>query len=565
MPNQGTQPKWKVSPTVSRRELVASVGVGTSIALAGCAGGDDETSQESGGSDEPEEESGTEDSSSEKMGGHLRVTTAGGHNTLNPILHGTTQEYISTEWMYNNLTQLTPDLNARPDLATSWEPQNGGETWIFELHEDAQFHDGSQVLAEDVKASIEATQNPDFASPAQGALGPIDGLEVVNDKTVQVNLTAPYGDIPKKMAKVRARIVPKSLIDAGPGSDEFTSLENEDHGSGAFILEEFSPGNRLVFVRNENYWKEDDDGNKLPYLDRITQLAQPEPTTRVNSMRDRSADHYYRVGPDQVEQLDNMEHVGVESMPAGWFYPVIFRTDVEPFSDVRVRQAIKYAVNKEEMIEVAARGQAAMGQHTPISPAHQYYTDLGDPFGTTAEVEQAQELMNEAGYGDGVELDFDLHVSPAHGGPMGPMAVLFKEQVSRIGIEFEITRLPWSEYVNQNQNLELVVTSWGMRPIEDGILTLIQVSDGGANYSQWSNEEFDQAVQQAMIATEQETKQEHYTRAQEISNERAPHIIPFFMQRQEATATYEHNFQMEPTGFRIPAELIWLDSDAPQK
>ncbi len=540
--------KHIIKGSMNRREIISLLGAGGAVSLAGCTE-----------ADEPEQDEGaTNPETDGEMGGTLRVSTTGQQEDLNPLTHTSYTEYIATQLLYSNLTQVNSDLSLRGDLAHDWESIDGGEAWIFHLKDYATWTNGDSVTASDVKATLDAIEDEDYLSDARGELGPIDNVEVLDSTTVQINLSSPYGDIPRKMAEVNARIIPESVVEAGPESDAYLGLSNEPQGSGAFTLEEFTPADRLVFAARDDYWKEGEDGNQLPYVDEVIHVTQPETSTRINSLRDESIDHMFQVPPDQFDQVESMSGVTSGEMEGAWFYPVMMDADTEPFDDVRVRQAVKYAVDKEEMLLSAAGGRGTIAQHTPISPAHTYYADLDDRFGVNAEIEEAQALMDEAGYSDGYELDEPLLVSPDHGGPMGPTAVLLQEQLREIGIEFEIENMPWTDFLGVYDDAPMYVTSYGMRLVDDGILTLVYMSDGPWNNYNWANEEFDEALENAMRSVDEEETQEHYTRAQEIIQEDCPQVIPFFMDRLDGYQDYVQGYEMEPTAFRYNAEDVWL-------
>jgi len=531
MRNHGTE------SSMNRRKVISLLGAGGVVSLAGCT-----DAAESNG----------------EMDNTLRISTTGEQEDLNPLTHTTYTEYLATQMLYSNLTQVDSDLNLRGDLAHDWEDTDGGEAWIFHLKDYATWANGDSVTADDVKATLDAIEDEEYLSDARGELGPIDNVEVLDSTTVQINLTEPYGDIPLKMAEVNARIIPQSVVDAGPESEEYQSLSNDPQGSGAFILEEFSPADQLVFGARDDYWKEDEDGNQLPYVDEVVHLTQPETSTRINSMRDQSVDHMYQAPPDQFDEVESISGVTGDEMDGAWFYPVMMDADTEPFDDARVRQAVKYAVDKEEMLMSAAGGRGTIAQHTPISPAHTYYAGLEDRFGVNAEIEEAQALMDEAGYSDGFEVEDPLLVSPDHGGPMGPTAELLQEQLRQIGIEFEIENMPWTDFLDVYDDAAMYVTSYGMRLVDDGILSLVYRSDGEWNNYSWENEEFDEALENAMRSVDEEETQQYYTQAQEIIQEDCPQVIPFFMSRLDAYQDYVEGYEMEPTAFRYNAEEVRL-------
>lgn len=556
---------------IERRKVIQTVGgsVIPATVLAGCSTTSDNGNTQN--TSEPQNNEGTTASGSQKQGGHLRIAVPGGYDTLNPIMHTAVSEYHVTEQVYSSLTQIQPDMSVEGDLATDWESNNDGETWIFDLHEDARWHNGNRVLAEDVKATFDAILSEEFASPARNEVGPIDSVDVVNDTTVQFNLSSSYGLLPKKMAKVRARIVPKRILDQGPDSDAFSNLATEPEGSGPFKLETFRTGDRVEFSAVDDWWKTDDEGNSLPYLDKQTHLVLPDSSAAINGMSNNNVDHYNRPTPAKWNRIENMSSVETNTMPGGTIFPVVVRVDKEPFDDNRVRQAMKYAVDKVEMLEVAANGLGTLGYHQPISPAYQYFDDeLTHKFGKRAQPEKAKELLAEAGYPDGIDTGYDLYHSPEHLGPIGPTATLFQEYMSEIGIEFGLQSVPIARFFNINDELPLKVTYLNMRLSVDDMFNLAYTTDAPWNHSSYNwpenpDADFGQVLENGMRTTDTEEKAQYFAECQRIFQDKGAQIIPFYYNRIEAYKQYEQNFQMEPTANRLPLEQTWLTSDAPTK
>jgi peptide/nickel transport system substrate-binding protein len=511
--------------------------------MAGCAGGD---------SDDPNATPAT------KQGGNLTIGLNVLPTDLNPITMTGGSEYTSTGWMYSNLTVVDPDLNLHPDLATDWEPNDPSNptAWTFYLREDATFnHNNEPVTATDVKATFDTIADPDVGAPAKGTLGPIESVEAVDDYTVRFNLESVYGDIPKKMAKVQSRIVAEDAL------DNLEDLSREPAGSGPFTLENFESGQEVVFTASDDYYKTTENGDQLPYLDQVTIEAYPEASSRVTALRNGEIDIMYQVPAAQFERVNSISDVEATEIPGGYVFPIAMDTETEPFDDLRVRQAIKYAVDKEALLSVAQQGRGTVVQNTPIGPPYEYYADLDHMFGRTAEIEKANELLDEAGYGDGIELDFPLWVMPDIAAPMGPQAVALQEQLSKIGIEFEVRNLSVDRFISEVFLEEAFYTEYfGQRMTEDGILYLLLHSDGAwSDETSFNNDEFDTALENAMATVDKEEKAEYYTKCQRLVQEKGGYICAFFQNRLGATQNYVENYEFEPTTFRSYVEDVYVN------
>jgi peptide/nickel transport system substrate-binding protein len=530
------------------------MGIGGTAAIAGCAGGDGGGTG-GGGTGGGETDGGGTDETQDGDA-HLRVAISAPPTGLNTIQDNVIEEYLVTNWMYSNLTKYNHNLEIQPDLATDWEAQRGGERWMFYLRDDASFHhNGEQVTAEDVKATLDAVYDDDVGSPGNGALGPIDTVSMVDETTVQIDLKYAYGGIPTKMVKSFARIVPKEIIE-----DDVSRLDNEEFGSGPFVLEEWVPEKELTLSSYEDYYLEDEDGNQLPHVDKLTARIIGDSVARTTSIQNGSSDLLYAIPPDSFSNLNSMENVESRKTTGGAYYPITLGCDTEPFDDVRVRKAVKHAIDKEEILQAANQGLGSVGQDNPISPTYKYYTDLPETFGPGAQPEKARELLAEAGYEDGIELDFPLTFSPNNSPQMEPTAVLAKENLAAVGIEFELNRVSWSTFISDYfMNSPFTIISWFPRPIEDFLLFQHYHSDGPWNgETNFNDQEFDKELEAAMRAVDEEEKAEHFANCQRIAQQRGGYVVPFYSDVLSANRKAVKNYHPDPLETLVQVEDVEL-------
>lgn len=548
------------SNRLERRKFLGCIGLAGIVATAGCSGGNqEETTTDEGGAETTQPDDSTGDStavSNDMRGGEARVTVSRTAENLNPILHVNAPEYMTTSWMYSKLTQVDTNLEVHPDLATDWEANDDVTQWTFHLRDDATFHhNGEQVTAEDVKATLETIQDEDIGSPGQGAIGPIESVDVVDETTAQVNMSGPYADLPKMVGSQYCGIVPADVIE-----NDFDSLATTDYGSGPFILEEFEIGSHSILSRNDDYYLQDENGNQLPYLDGITQNVYPEEAAELSALESQQADITLEVSSSSWSRVQNMNGVNPHRTAGGTFANVVMRSDEPPFDDNRVREAFKLAIDRETLLEGAVNGLGTIAQDSPISPAYEYHTELPE---RERDLERARELLDEAGYGDGLELTLYAADSPA---VRVDTAVLYKEQLAEIGVDVEVQQVSYDRYLSEIwTQATFYVGYYGLRYAEDGILYLLLHSDGSWNEAHWSDEEFDQALEEARQVTDPERRQELYGRAQEILYERGPFLIPFFMDRLGASRDYVNNYKLDPTGFFVHLQDVSLSDNAPTK
>jgi peptide/nickel transport system substrate-binding protein len=540
---------------VNRRTVLKAAGigsVGSVTLLAGC------TSDNSGGGSSPTEAAGSAELT---PGGHLRVGMKAGVKNLNPLEEANISGYIFGDWMYSKLIRITPDLKLESDLATDWESNSANDVWTFHLRDDATFsHDGSTVTAEDVKATFEVLESEERAAGGTEMLDPVESIIVVDDQTVEMELAYAYGDYPWKMTKRFGNILPKSIIES-----DYDSISSKDYGSGPFVLEEYETNNSYTFGAYEDHHLADDENNQLPYVDKLTVQVEPDPISRVNGLSDNRTDVLNSVSASSYEKVKSSDDTSAKSGPGGLFAPIVTPLTLGPFDELNVRQAMKHAVDRQQMLAGAVSGRGELGADHPVAPINNFHVGLEDKFGDTANQEKAEQLLADAGYSDGLELP-TLIYSTGGGPQMEPMAVLLQEQMKKVGIEFEIQNMPWDQFLSEVWNTEdnFYISRWGMRILPASFFQLTCTSDAAWNEMKWSNEEFDQAVQKALQTTDEEKKSEHYRTAERLLRDKGGWIIPFFSNRLGGQGSYVHNFDLEPTGLRFPLRESWLDSNAPE-
>jgi peptide/nickel transport system substrate-binding protein len=359
--------------------------------------------------------------------------------------------------------------------------------------------------------------------------------------------------------------MPKNVMEEG--TDQFNTQE---FGSGPFVLDEFKPSDHVNMSRYDDYYGEH-EGMQEPLLDRWSGLVRPESSSRITAFQNQSVDALYEVPVSQYERVSNSQNVEMYSQPGGNLFEIVLHTGFEPFDDVRVRQAIKYALDLEEMLQSAQQGHGHIAQHNPISPAHKYYADLDNIFGPGAKIDKGKQLLAEAGYGDGVDLDFPLELvtDQADANQLSIIGTLAQQQLEKIGFRFEIKNITTSQYydVFMTDEAKFITSWWDFRPLEESIYRLCLHSEGNWNQTHWKNKEFDRALEKSERSTDPAVKKKQLKKCQELAYRKGGFICPFFKDRIGAAQPYVKNTDplLEATTQRSPSENVWLTDDAPEK
>ncbi|MEA5409446.1 ABC transporter substrate-binding protein [Haloarculaceae archaeon H-GB2-1] len=551
----------------SRRTYLKLLGAGGLAGLAGCQGGgssNDGTATDSSGGDTTTHDSGGDDSGEELYGGTIRIAIPQTLNNLHPMKGVSATDYAFAEVMYSRLTVLHPDdTTAQPDLATDWEANNNVDEWTFMLNEDATFVGGDPVTASDVAATVDYMMNDDELPTADRFLGGATGADVVDEKTVTINLDGPDTEYPRRISETGSsfNIVPKSVIDDDP-----SKMSDRSFGSGPFTLKEKSGGNKYVFDARDDYWGVDEDGDEIPYVDQMAMTVVSDSLAATNGLVDQRYDAVLQADPTMKSRYEQGEQTQMYSHESMELINILLNTDIEPFDNPNVRKALKYAMDKEAMLE-AIEGRGSLGYHHSVSPLHKLYADdIDDPFGDTAQPEKARALLEEEGYSGDTLLELPtLPFSKGSTPEKEPQAQLFQQQMAAAGIEFDlqlITTDTWlTDYWNKDE--AWYFSGWAARAVETSVLELGFHSESSWNSARFDNAEYDKHLEAAMNATDMETKRKELKEAQQILHVDGPWLVTTFVNIFGAWNDYVKDVELPFTNERSYHHDARLTEDAP--
>jgi peptide/nickel transport system substrate-binding protein len=518
--------------------------------IAGCLGGEDGSGDDGSGDDGSGDDgsSGDDDGSTPDgmpRGGTFNVGSDQDLATMVPY-SGFTADYIVTEAMYDRLTTVDENFDVHPNLARDWESNEDATVWTFMLVEDATFAnlDGESVTAADVVATYEHLTSEGVTPRETESYSTVEGVTAIDETTVEISLSQSDIQFPKRICNPGGTfyILPKTVLDDDP-----SMFEETDYGTGPFNLVEWEQQNRIRFEAKSPYHREGEDGEPLPYVDEYVWEIIKDPIQRANSMADGAIDAVQKI-PKGVTSRFESSDVVVER-PMGEQLPIVLDTEIEPLGDVRVRQAIKHALDRTEF-QTAVEINSTLGNHSAVPPTHEFYNDditVDEPYGVTAQPEQARELLSEAGFGSGFEVQTFYYDD---GFPQKEtIAQLFQEQMSNVGIEFDIQRLTEEEWLADfwNQDGEWYVTNYSTRVLAITVPSLTQHSDAPWNEPNWSNDDYDEAYEAATNATDAETLGENLREMQEINHEEGAWVQTFHPHWPGAHKDYVRNYDLYPT------------------
>lgn len=438
---------------------------------------------------------------------------------LEPSSGSNDPEILFNRMIYDYLIDVTFDGSLAPNLASEWSISEDGLIYTLTLESGVTFHNGAPFTAADVVYTFERLKTKQ--SPALSLLSG-GNFEVSADSDTQVTftLTEPNADFLFGLAGRLAFILSATTPDPNVIVEGDAPYANFN-GTGPFILTEYSAGERALFVKNANYWKEGQ-----PILDAVEHVYFEDPVAQIDAVRSGAVNLIFKVPVDQIETLAGTAGVNVITTATNQ-HPVIRIRTAEGFrgEDVRIRQALKLGVNRQELNDIILNGLGTVGNNDPIGPAFgEFYDDsIAKPEYDPA---RACELIREATGQD--RISFDFYVVDSLGYP--DLAAVIQQQWAEACIDVNLLVRPENVYYGDNEwlDVELGLTGWGDRPIPQQLLLEAYITDALYNESNFSNAQLDELVAQAGVTADLEARAEIYSQIAQIFAEEGPIIVPFF-------------------------------------
>lgn len=429
---------------------------------------------------------------------------------LDPAYASSDSEISIINAVYDYLVDIDSESAIQPRLATEWDISEDGLVYTFTLAEGVQFHDGSELTADDVVWTFDRLRDPALELPTADLYSNIESIEATEDGRVQFTLSATNPFFLYDLSDNHAVVV----------KAEAENLSNEFNGTGPFRVVDYSPENRMDLEANPNYFIPGKPG-----IGTLEFIFFGDQAAAVDALRGGQVDVVMRMPTPLFLTLEQEAGINTINTPTNGFDLVRLRSDREPGNDPRVIQAMKLATDREAIVDTVTLGLGAVGRDSPIGPIYGAYYDESVPI-PPRDPEAARALLEEAGYPDGLTLD--LHVPDS--GDRPDLAVVLQEQWAEAGINVNVLVEPESVYYGDEGWLEvdLGITGWGSRPTPQFYLDVMLVSDAVWNESRFSDPEFDELAEIAGSTLDEDERIAAYQEIQRILIERGPIVIPYF-------------------------------------
>jgi peptide/nickel transport system substrate-binding protein len=482
-------------------------------------------------------------------GGIVRVSVNQRVNTLNPFRHSNTSDYMAGEMLYSGLTRLGWKMEALPDLATSWEPNDELTEWTFRLRSGAMFRGvDREVTPRDVVASIKAILDPATASPARATLSAIKDVVQAGPSAVKVVLNYPYSDLPVALTHNDARVVPAEIVEK-----DIKLLETTDYGTGPFKLAQYEPGRFLRVERDARYFLAG-----RPHVDAVEQRLYPDLAAELASLLNKESDIMLGLAETDFEQVSKNPAIQTHRVQCGRFFNLVMRADQKPFNDIRVRRALKFAIDRQALVDLVLQGFGRVAADSPISSEYPFYKPLPPAKHDPA---QAKRLLAEAGYPNGLKIVLYCANRPAARSALG---IAVKELARPAGFDIDVQTIAYDVYnATIWRKANFYVANWNMQPTEDAMFTQLFTTDAPWNDTQWNNPTFDDLVRRGRATRDPALRAQLYGDAQSLLADETPYVIPFYQDLLSASLKRVSNYRVHPRGGQYFLEEVWLNDAKP--
>ena len=449
-----------------------------------------------------------------KRGGTLRLGLSGA-NTSDSWDGRTHSDHFMIHMghgtVFDCLTEISASGELIGELAESWEASADAKTWTFNLRKGVKFHNGKSFGADDVIESLNMHTAEGAKSAAKPIVAAISEMKKLGEHQIQFVLEAGNADFPFLLSDYHIMMFPAGMVDEAIA---------KGIGTGLYRVVSFDPGVRCVLTRVDSHYKDGHAG----WFDDIEAIAINDASARMNALMTGQVDAVSKVDFKTEPLMRANPNVNIFEVTGNMHYTFPMLTNQAPFDDINVRKALKYSLNRQEMVDKILQGHGAAGNDHPIGPANQYLAK--DIPQLELDIDKAKFHLKAAGL---TELNLDMSASSAAFNGAVDGAQLYQASAKEAGININVVQEPADGYwSNVWLKKSWCASYWSGRVTEDWMFSTSWASGVPWNESHWENARFQELLISARAELDSDKRREQYGEMQMLASAEGGVIIPMF-------------------------------------
>ena len=486
-----------------------------------------------------------------KQGGSLNLGSLVEPPALDPFHQAADARIRVSVLVYQGLLYEDASGVAQPLLAEQYEVSEDGLRYTFKIRSGVKFHTGATMTPADVKYSYDYIRDPANGSPGAKDFATIEAINLLADDTVEFVLSEPNAALPMTLTNKYGAVVPQGTFD-DPAAK--AALNQTSVGTGPFKLAAFETNSYLRLVRFEDYWQAG-----LPYLDEVTFLFMPNSAAMLVGLQNQRIDLALLDRPQDIDRIEKLEHIEVKRWPSLNQKALDLDSAYGPLQDVRVRQAISLAIDKQKIMEAAFSGYGQVIGTMVAGMQETWGVPLSELPMQGPDLAAARQLMADAGHSDGLEMDLITIIGYDW---MDPAALTLAQQLSEIGITLNIQKLELGVWIQnfRSRQMKLTFNDWATSPDPNLLFYRhFHKQPEGADFRNWNNDKASALLDQGRTESDPDKRRAIYLDFQRELATTVPTIMLFSADWISAANRKVKNYQHHPTGWYFGLVKTYLD------
>lgn len=461
-----------------------------------------------------------------KRGGVLKISQA-----IQKIDHPARYSWLmpsnAMRMIFEYMTLTDSENITHPYLCEKWSASGDLKTWTFDVRRGIKFNNGDTFTADDCIFTINEWLKKDVKSSLLGLVGSYldpTGIQKVNDYQFKLHLKRPEIAIPEHFFQYTAQVLNHRTFEG--------DMKKAPHGTGPFLLETYNEGEICVVKTRKDYWRNGFDGKPLPYIDEIRFIDMgSELAPQIAALKSGEIDLIDasdNPGPQIMRAVKNDQNINVLPVSTATTRVLRMRVDMKPWTDNRVRMALKLCQNREKILALAYQGEGLRGHDFHVYPNHPEYCKKPIP---AYQPDKAKKLLGDAGYPNGIDVNLAVGSGWTD---IVRYAEVLKQDAAPAGIRIKIRTMPNSQYWEKWTEVDLGVTPWTHRPLGTMVPNLAYIADSEGkpvpwNETRWVDKEFTELLNEASGTLDVRKREQIFCKIEEIQMTRGSIGIPYWM------------------------------------